>query len=95
MLLMEKYLFSTSKAAVAPPRRQETTAAPGLPANLFPAEKNSLSRKASSVPFGEAKYTGEPITRPSNSSARSASRFTPSSKTHLPVFAQLRQPMQP
>ena len=54
MLLMEKYLFNTSKAAVAPPRRQDTTAAPGLPANLFPAAKNSLSRKASNAPLGEA-----------------------------------------
>ena len=31
ILLMVKYLFSRSKAALAPPRRQDTTAAPILP----------------------------------------------------------------
>ena len=32
MLAMPKYLFKTSIAAVVPPRRAETMAAPGLPA---------------------------------------------------------------
>ena len=36
MLEMVKYLFSWSKALLAPPRRQETTAAPGLPAQVLP-----------------------------------------------------------
>ena len=36
--LMVKYLFSWSSAAVAPPRRAETTAAPGLKRRPLPAE---------------------------------------------------------
>ena len=34
MLQIVKYLFSLSKAALAPPLRQETTAAPSLFSNL-------------------------------------------------------------
>ena len=36
MLEMVKYLFSWSKALLAPPRRQETTAAPGFPVKAAP-----------------------------------------------------------
>ena len=38
LLEMVKYLFSRSKAALAPPRRQDTTLAPSLPAIRFPPE---------------------------------------------------------
>ena len=45
MLEMVKYLFSRSKAALAPPRRQLTMAAPGLYANAMDFPKNSRSRR--------------------------------------------------
>ena len=95
MLLMVKYLFSRSKAALAPPRRQDTTAAATLPSILSPPAKKSLSRKAQSWPVGPAKYTGEPTTMPWYSSSFSSTRSTSSSKTQRPVFMQLRQAMQP
>ena len=49
-LQMEKYLLISSKAALAPPRLQLTTAAAGFIYTFLPEEKKSLSIKQESVP---------------------------------------------
>ena len=95
---MVKYLLSISKVAVFPPRRQETTAAPTfMVLSVFSVLKNSRSRKDTTPPAGEAKYTGEPMTKASASANFGATSFTISSNTHfpLPVEWHLRQAMQP
>lgn len=47
-----KYLLSRSKAALAPPRRQLTTAAAGLKAKSSLRVKKILSRKEQRMPLG-------------------------------------------
>ena len=54
MLEMVKYLLIRSKAALAPPLRQLTTAAAGLYANFLFLIKNIRSRNAHSEPLGAA-----------------------------------------
>ena len=51
--------------------------------------------KARISPFGEAKYTGLPATRPSASSNFGATSLTRSLNTHLPVSTHLLQEMHP
>ena len=54
ILLMVKYLFSWSKVAVAPPLRQETTAAPNLLAKAPLDITNNLSYAQEACPAAEA-----------------------------------------
>lgn len=56
MPVMVKYLFSTSKEAVLPPRRQVVTAAPTfMVLSSARVLKNSRSIKEMAPPAGEAK----------------------------------------
>ena len=83
---MVKYLFSASKVAVLPPRRQVTTAAPTFMVLSMPRVlKNNRSMKEMAPPAGEAKYTGQPMTKASASASFGATSLTTSSNTHLPV----------
>ena len=88
------YFISVSSVAVVPARRAAAMHAAGLPANFGPPARNIRSRKESSVPLGEAKYTGEPMTSPSAPTSRSIASLTISSNAvQRPLH--LRQAMQP